>query len=186
MDDIERDYKKELRIDKYDLDVEYEYQPKLYADWGEMEAMAKYLMERAEKRLRVVRAEVASRIRKDPKKSGWDGTKAPTEGFITEQVELDKEVEAAEDEYLSLKRDARTLEHALRAFAQRKDAIGNLITLWSKQYYSRPYVQKEVKDDLDKRQRTDLETKSREAQQQHMAGSTSLKKFTKEEEQTHA
>jgi len=154
---MDRDYKKELLIDKYDLDNELVHQGRLYADWVEFEADAAYLLDRAERKLKSTKAEVGSEVRANPSDYGWEEVSRPTEPFIKECIENDKRVKAAYKRFHEKKKHARVMENVLWAFTHRKESVGYLCGLYGKQYYSRPYVEKEVRENHEKRTREGLE-----------------------------
>ena len=157
MSAMKRDYRDDLHIDKYDLDNELVLQPKLFMDWVEFEADADYLMNRAERRIKAVKAEVASEVRASPTKWGWTADKAPTEPFIKECVDKSKRVNDAYEDFFKKKRRAKILGNSLWAFTHRKESIGHLCGLHGRQYYARPYVEggtdKEVKERLQRQGR---------------------------------
>jgi len=147
-------YKEDLRIDKYDLDEECVDHSLRYERWGNVHAEADLRKEKAERRIKVIEAEVDEDIRENPSKYGWSEDRPPTEPFIKAAIMRDTRVKAAYDVFYRAKGRAAKLKVAVRAFEHRKRNLSDLCNLHNRQYYSRPYVEpkfsKEEKEKLDK------------------------------------
>lgn len=147
-------YKEDLRIDKYDLDEECVDHSSRYEKWGNAHAEADLRREKAERRIKVIEAEVDEEIRENPKKYGWEEDRPPTEPFIKAAIMRHPRVKAAYNIFYRAKGRAAKLKVAVRAFEHRKRNLSDLCGLHNKQYYSRPYVppkySREEKEKLEK------------------------------------
>ena len=65
-------YKKQLKIDRYNLVVELERQPQLYMDWALQAARAEIETKEAENDYDLIRGEADKKIRRDPERYGID------------------------------------------------------------------------------------------------------------------
>lgn len=135
MDDL--NLNSELHIDPTMLDVECLRQPELFMKWAEMEVEAHSDVERAKLRMDVIKSQIDKNVREDPAKYGLSKI---TEAAVTSAVLSSEEYRAAYTNFISAKENASLLDHAVRAFEQRKAMINNLIILHGQQYFAGPSV----------------------------------------------
>lgn len=124
-----------LKIDSLQLEKEWMNQPGLYMYWAEKAAAAREKMELARFDLDRATAEISSRIRKNPEK--YDLVKA-TESAITNQVLLDKTIEAKTKKYIKAKTENDILSKFVVALDQRKKALENLCFLTNQSFFAQP------------------------------------------------
>lgn len=138
----DRDYDRDLTIDKYALDQECERQPYLYQHYAELEADAEAAAERAKHRRDIVEAEVDTWVRSELEQSG----QKVTEKLVKNQVLLSDKYQAAVDDYIEAVRRHKILRGVAFAFWQRKNSLEGLIELDSRSYFASPR-QDQVKQD---------------------------------------
>jgi len=140
---MERDFVKELKIDKMSLDEEWEEQSIKFLKAAMKAIDAQSNRDLAMVRLDTVRAEVEDTIRKDPNGHGIDKI---TESAVKGQVVLSEEVQKAERDYLDMVTDAKVLDAMVKALDQRKRSLENLTQLFLAGYYAKPYVPEKARE----------------------------------------
>lgn len=128
-------------IDKTRLDEEWTNQPKIYFEYASKLAKANSIVEQAKAEADVVKAEVASKIRNDPKKYG--GKDKLSETQITVIISSDKKYQEALQVIRSKKYKADILSAAVWALDHRKKALENLVYLHGQNYFSTPQAKGE-------------------------------------------
>ncbi len=132
-----RDFKEDVKLDKYNLDKCALEQPELYAEWGEQWANAVNVRDRAKDRLALIRSECDEEIRSSPGRFGWaKADKAPTEAFISSAICGHEKYIEANDEYLDACHNVNVLAVAKESFEQRRKMIEVLVQLYVSSYYS--------------------------------------------------
>lgn len=133
----DKSYKEEIAIDVDALDKEWSNQPTRFCEWAEKEVDAQFERDRAKEKLDLVKAEVDSAIRKNPKTYGINAEKI-TEMAISNAIIQDKRYKEALSGYLEKVKKARILGVAREAFDHRKRALEKLTDLFLSQYWSDP------------------------------------------------
>ena len=141
----------ELKIDKYNLDHEWELQPQLFNEWAEKCAEAIEIKDRAELKLKVIEAKLFKDIKTNWKDYGFD--KSPTDTMAKQEVLLQEEYQQAYEELIQARKNLNVLEGAKRSFEHRKKALENITQLWVSGYYAEPYISKDAKDKVNERTR---------------------------------
>ena len=167
-------YKKDLKIDKYDLDNELNDHSRRFVKWSDKLAEAEYYRDKAERKLDAAKAQADYEIREDPKKYGWTEERAITDPFIKASIFRHLAYKRAARDLSKSKLTVKRLMGAVRAFEHRKMAIGEMCRLWAKQYYSRPYVSKDTREI-----RKEVQDKVGETQEEQLAKSDRLQKLSK-------
>jgi hypothetical protein len=129
----ERSYKKDLEVDKNELDVEWEKQTRLYLYWAEREADAQEERDMAIRALNVIKAQLDAQIRSDPEKYGIVKF---SESAVNHAIMLSPKFEQAEKNVISSTKNARILAGVMKDFEHKKRALTELDSLWVNGYYS--------------------------------------------------
>lgn len=146
------DYKKDLEIDKHDLDGAWLSQPSLFAKWGENHAQAIFERDRAKENLDVVRAELDAAVRAHPQRYGWSDDKKPTESFISNTILTQEKYKKANLALAEATKNVNILGVAREAFgAHRKEALGFITRLHLANYFSEPDIPHETKEAQEER-----------------------------------
>lgn len=137
----ERNFKKDMAIDKNRLDEEWEGQPVLYADYVKLAAHANRKLGRAAEKVKVVR----SRLVLEALSGGIESLgKKPTGPAIEAYYRNHDDHKAAKEDHLTCIFEADQLgNNAMFALNNRKAALENLVKLQLNNYYSRTFVSKE-------------------------------------------
>ena len=153
-------YKKELKINKYNLDQELTMQPQLFMDWASSYAEASIDRETAKNQLDLIRAEVDHSIRNSP-----DMKKIKqTESAISSKVTRSKKVQRYFTKYLNALKVEKILYEAKSAFKQRQKMLEGLVQLHMQSYYSDPKVKvsNELFDTIQQKKERNLKQTSKE------------------------
>lgn len=147
---MSRNYDEDLRIDRDQLEIEWEKQPMIYFYWAQKEAEALEAKDRASQKLNIVQAEMDAKIRANPSQYGL-GEKT-TETAIKNILTNSKEYREAENELIEKNKIVRVLNAAVIAFDHKKKALTKLSDLWLGSYWaSNGGAPKEMKEDINKR-----------------------------------
>jgi len=161
----EMDYKKDLEIDKFNLDEECEKQPRKFAIWAEKYIEAKRERDKIKQRIKVKRAEVEKNIRQTPENYGLNGKM--TEAMVKAEIELQKEVQELENELIEKNYKVGILEVAKEAFQDRKKELENEVGLYIGNYWSTPNpkvvepIKKEAENKIENEQKVKLKKNER-------------------------
>ena len=146
------DYKKDLVIDKQNLDVEWEQQALLFADWSEKAVDAEFDRDKKKERLELIEAKVDSRIRDDDAKRSEKSKdyKKLTNPAIRALILQDKEYKEANTDYIEAVRQAKIYNVAVGAIDRhRKKALEKLTDLHNSGYWARPNIPAEKRREFD-------------------------------------
>ena len=135
MSDEERNYKDDLRINKYKLEDECENQHNLYNYWATLLADARTNKDRQESKLELLEGKVELKYRS---MEDLPGKIKSTEGAIKACIKCDEEIEEQTEKVNNAKSEVYHLEVAVKSFEQRKSDLDNLVTLFVKGFYSQP------------------------------------------------
>lgn len=138
------DYEKDLKIDRYNLELEWERQPQLYVTWAEKHADAILERDRKKELLDLLKAELYMEIVKEHLEKG---DKKPTESMIANLILQHKDFKAASETYLEFKRDAEYLSGAREGMQHKKTALEHLSRLFINSYYADPNIPAKAKED---------------------------------------
>ena len=127
--------KDDVKLDITKLDEAALNQPSLYAEWGEKWADAVLKRDQLKEELSTIRSEADESIRKSPKSYGWEADKAPTEAWISSQLNLHKKVKKANDEFIEAQYEVNMMTVAKESLDHRKRALEILTDLYSSNYF---------------------------------------------------
>ena len=148
-------WQEELKIDIYNLEVECEGQPTLFAKWGKRAVKAarkvddaKVALDRVKRDVKLGKEKLYAELDTDVRKK-MSPEKKLTEPAIKSAIltsvnyekemrKLDLVADAVEDELLDLREKADILLVVKEAFKQRKDMLSHEVFLWGAEYYSSP------------------------------------------------
>ena len=134
-------YENDIFIDDSSLDVEWLEQPSLMMKYGRHEAEMERQKDIAKERLDLVKADLDRAIREDPEKFGIG---KPTETAISNTIISQDGYKETYHEFLDALHEHNISKAAVRAFAQRKDALENLVRLNGQQYFAGPKVPRDL------------------------------------------
>lgn len=126
-----------LRIDRDKLDEAIMEQPMLFHEVSAMLVVAKEAKDMAKLERDRVEAETAKDVRRDFVKNK---TKY-TEGTLREEIALDPDCSAAQDEYTKALSEVTAWEFMKEAFSQRSFMLRELAHLWSANYFGENSLQ---------------------------------------------
>lgn len=111
-------FKQDVKIDPLALDDANIIQAELYAEWGERWASAVKERDYLKEQKDMVKAELDEKIRSRPEKYGWEGSKSPTEAFISSQILL-------QQEYIAVSNSLIEAQYNVNMMGLAKEAIEN-------------------------------------------------------------
>lgn len=131
------DFKKDLKLDQYDLVQCALEQPELFAHWADKWADAVRTRDNLKDNLALVRGQCDQEIRESPSEFGWAKLeKSPTEAFISSAVVTHKDYVKANEEFQDAQHNVNVMMVAKEAFEQRRKMIEVLTQLYTSSYYS--------------------------------------------------
>lgn len=131
-----RDFRRDIDIDKDNLEEEWLLHPSLYLYYSCEYSEAFNAKEKAKQKLDWIAAKLDLDIRKNYKKYGFDSK--PAEGGIKNTVLTHKEYQKALKKYNKAQDLFSTFTGVKTAFEHRKHALGNLVALKIGGFYSEP------------------------------------------------
>ena len=146
------EYADDIRIDKFNLDVEWEMQPAKYIEWATKLSVAILERDQCKQRIDVLRAQLDRKLRVELEKQLG---KKPTEGAISAAIDLEQTYQDIQDEYHQINYQVNILTAARNAFEQRKKALEYLTQLYLSSYFSKPVISEESKYKVGERKKND-------------------------------
>lgn len=137
------EYRRQLKIDKYNLENELMEQPQKYSDWATRAAEAETETKEAEKDYLIVKADKEKLIRSNPTYYGLD--EKPLKDAVSQEAMKSKKVQKYYKKYLQAQHNEKILKVAEKSFAQRKSMLTSLVAYITRMYTSDPYVPREEK-----------------------------------------
>lgn len=128
-------YKDEIEIDQHNLDQEWLDQPRRFIKYASAQAQASFDVDKAKERLDVAKARADQDIRNNPQDYGISKV---TESLVSNLITENTEYQHALKEYHQAKYEFEMAKAAVSAFHQRREALENLVRLWSSSYFSEP------------------------------------------------
>ena len=141
------EYKKDVYVDKYNLDEELIQQPQRFLDWALAWVDASDTKEVTKIKLDLIKAETESRIRKNPDKYDIPEGKA-TEPAIKAEVLKHKRVRRAQKKYIQALKNERKLAEIKASFRQRKSMLEKLVDLNMMLHFSEPKLPTDQKESV--------------------------------------
>lgn len=145
-DPDETTFEEDIVIDKYNLDIECERQPALFEKWSRKWAIANGRMEQLKAQRDLVEARLDSDIRSMPENYGITGRL--TEQAIKVAIKQHREYIEANDKLADAVLLTNILNGAKWAMDHKKEMIIALDRLHSAQYFSRPILTQQVKEEV--------------------------------------
>lgn len=158
-DDVStHDFSDEIKINRFQLEIECERQASTYLYWANRLADAKSSLNDEEDSLKLSIAQTDVDIR-----ASWNDTVQgkQTEGSIKATLETHPDILSGKEKVRKLQREVNTLIGVVSAFDHRKSELDNLTTLLVKGFYSAPnggkredgtaVVQREVREKLNEK-----------------------------------
>jgi hypothetical protein len=155
MDDEERDFQADVKINRLRLDVECESQPELFSFYAGALAECRSERDSLREKLKLTRADVELEARRNPP----DDLKV-TESVIAALVETDKRVISVKDHLGRVEHTFNGLDAIVTAFEHRRSMLNNLVELFGKEYFSIPdhrpeeKAQREARANLNRKRRS--------------------------------
>jgi hypothetical protein len=155
-------YKKDLQIDKYQLDNAWISQPLLFCEWAEKAVEASFERDKAKEQLELTRAELDGKIRSNPSDYGLEKV---TESAVSNAIIQDPIYKKANSYFLESVKNAKILDVARESFDHKKKSLEKLTDLFLAGYWAEPKIKTEIKEDFGQKetenQRELLNTKRR-------------------------
>uniref|UniRef100_A0A6M3KX75 Uncharacterized protein n=1 Tax=viral metagenome TaxID=1070528 RepID=A0A6M3KX75_9ZZZZ len=149
----------DIKIDFYNLHIEWHNQPQLYMDYGEKHAKAIKRLKQAEKSLKIIKSQLAIKIRKDPDAYELDKY---TDAAIKDCVRIQPEYDTANDEWIQALYEEQQADADKWSFQQRKEAIEGLVRLYALGYFSVPNLPRDIDSQLLKIHKEELKKDTEE------------------------
>ncbi|MDX9779526.1 MAG: hypothetical protein RBT66_00655 [bacterium] len=137
-----------LEIDRNELDREWAMQPKLYHKYADDLARARKALDEAEAAVKVVRADIDKRIRKNPSK--YDLPDKPTETAIANTILLRKQFIEAQNAVIEAQFSVNILYAMTTSLDHKKAALENMVRLHGQDYFSTPKTDAKGYEKLEK------------------------------------
>ena len=141
------DFKENIQIDKYSLDLEFEKHPMLYHEFAMDMMGAEDERDQVKDQLELLRSQLDLAIRNDPKKFGLEKV---TEASIQAVILQNKDYIHAQNLFNTAVSNLRILKIAVESLNQKKVALENLVKLYLGEYYSKE-APREIKENAAER-----------------------------------
>lgn len=130
----------DFEINEQDLASEWLAQPRLFKKYADALADARLAVDKAEAKLKVVRADLDYDIRSNP--AEFNLTKA-TEAIVENTIVKQSKHKAASKALVEAKHAMRVLDGAVQTMEHRKRALEKLVDLHGQHYWAAPKASKE-------------------------------------------
>jgi hypothetical protein len=152
---MSRNYDEDLRIDRDQLEIEWEKQPMIYFYWAQKEAEALEAKDRASQKLNIVQAEMDAKIRSNP--SAYNLPEKTTETAIKYTLINTEQYLEAQNDLIEKNKTVRILSAAVKAFDHKKTGLSKLSELWLGGYWSTAGgAPREMKENINQRKGEEL------------------------------
>ena len=131
----EKDFRDDLNINRFKLEDECEKQPSLYGYWADLLSDARARKDAEEDRLDLISAEIELQYRS---MDTLPGKIKSTEAAIKACMSGNEKLETQRAKVRAAKAEIYHLEVAVKALEQKKSSLDNLVTLFTKGFYSQP------------------------------------------------
>lgn len=128
-------YKEEVKIDPFDLDVECLDQGRKVLGMAQLYADSIALRDHAKLSVEVIYANLSAKIRRNPKSFDIEGR--PTDKTVENTVFIQKQYIRARQRLIRLNRDCELLKPGVETFKDRSIQIGRLIQLHLSGYFGK-------------------------------------------------
>lgn len=154
---MERDFKEDVKINRFKLDKECEQHPSKYLYWSEKLAEQKAELDKLKDRLDLIKSSAELDYRANPR----DGAKV-TESTIKAMVDSDPGIVELKKSINECKSDVYTLQAAVSSLEHKKSSLDNLRHLFIAGYFSNPGIPKDAGKEVENEQRKHLNRKDRD------------------------
>jgi hypothetical protein len=152
------EFEQDASLDKYNLDTDWEEQPKLFKKWSDRWAYAQAASDLSKEAVEQKMSELDAEIR-DPLTWGeFFPDKKMTEAGIINWIKGNEEYQQAVRDRIEAQKIANLRKGDMMAMSQKKDAIEGLTQLHGQQYFSKPYIPQAVKEESETQTREALTT----------------------------
>lgn len=129
-------YKKDIEIDRWNLDLELEKQPSTYVEYAIMAVEAELETKEAERKYDLIKAEYERRIRRNPE--AFDLPDKPNESLVKGKAESMPKVKRYYKRYMKALGKSKILNKIEKGFQQRKGMLESLAHYDSKMFFAEP------------------------------------------------
>ena len=136
--------KKDLSIDKHNLDSEWEQQALRVQKWTERAADAGEEERRTKDNVEFRKSELDEDIRKNYKSYGFE--EPPKEGAIKVCIFRQEQYKVAMDEYISAKKILSLIEGIVKSLDHKKSGLKDEVQLWMSGYWAEPRIPQAAKE----------------------------------------
>lgn len=144
-------YEKDVRIDETSLDIEWLEQPSLMLKYGINESDLEKKKDLLKEKLDLTKADLDRKIRENPE--SFEISKI-TETVVANTIIMQDLYKEVYHEFLEVQHEYNIAKVAVRAIAQRKDALENLVRLHGQQYFAGPKVPRDITKERQNRDET--------------------------------
>ena len=147
------DFEKDITINKYELDIEWEKQPAIFERYAKENANAVAERDRAKLDKETTTAALRLEIL-----NGYieQGLKKPTENAIDAEIITTAVYKRVSQELINANEKVALTDAAKWGIQQKRDALENLVKLHLAGYFSEPKIPKEAKEQSDEKTRRRL------------------------------
>jgi hypothetical protein len=141
------DFKENIQIDKYSLDLEFEKHPMLYHEFAMDMVDAEKERDDMKDQLELLHAKLTTQIRDDPKKFNLEKV---TEGAITSVILQDINYQKLQKDYSNSVYNAKVLKISIESLNKKQSSMEHLVKLYLGEYYSKE-APREIKENAAER-----------------------------------
>lgn len=137
----------DMKINVEELDKEWMLLPQVYEEYSQHAEMTDIELRKAKMKLDIRRADISKHIREHSREYAAEyGVTSLTEGFISTLIDSDDEVKQIQLEIISLERNKRLYNTAVKGLEMKRDALKNLTALFQSQYFSIPQITRRIEE----------------------------------------
>ena len=130
-------FKDDLQINKFALDLEWEKQPVLFIEWAEKSVEASFVKDKTKEKLELIMAELDMEMRKDPNSFGIEKI---TETVVLNTIKRHLRYQEIYNLYLESIKSFKLFEIVKEAFDHKKKALEKLTYLFISGYWAIPNI----------------------------------------------
>jgi hypothetical protein len=130
---MSKDFRKDVSLDRFNLEVECERQSPLCYDYGELLGNAEKELNKLEDQLKYLIAKIDLDNRQSPPKD-----LKTSEKVFTDLVEVSPEIREVREQIVDKKHEVALLKSAVKAIDHREAELDNEVKLWLSSYFSDP------------------------------------------------
>ena len=150
-----RDFRDDVKIDRFSLEKEAAKLPSLYLYWSEILSETRENRDKLKIKYEAERGNRYLNLKEDEINNG----KKPTEAWLASVLDQNKELMSIREEINSLSKEIGIIGAAVTALEIKKSQIENLRYLYLSGYYSAPETKKSKTDEILNEMRNELNTK---------------------------